>query len=104
MSEFKLPLDELMEKFTKSEMAIMSWSSREQSSSLEKKKPKKQKKKRQLDNLREEETETSEYRTRDLPDKFYNKEGEVDLRQVTGKEAWKFFASQGLKFAPMMKR
>lgn len=34
---------------------------------------------------------------RGLPDRFYNEEGEVDLRQVTGDDAWNYFAAQGIK-------
>ena len=31
-----------------------------------------------------------------MPDKFFNEEGELDLRQVTGAEAWRFFQAQGI--------
>jgi hypothetical protein len=31
-----------------------------------------------------------------LPDRFYNKDGEVDLRQVTGEDAMKYFSKQGI--------
>jgi hypothetical protein len=33
-----------------------------------------------------------------LPPRFYNKEGELDLRQVTGAEAFKLFQAQGMVF------
>lgn len=32
-----------------------------------------------------------------LPDKFYNEYGEIDLRQVTGAEAMKYFSLLGIK-------
>lgn len=38
-----------------------------------------------------------------LPDRFFNAEGDIDLRQVTGEDAWKFFAAQGIKL-PVMPR
>lgn len=38
-----------------------------------------------------------------LPAHYYNEEGEVDLRQVTGKEAYNFFLAQGIKL-PIFQR
>lgn len=32
-----------------------------------------------------------------LPDKFFNDEGEVDLRRVTGEEARKYFSMLGMQ-------
>ena len=31
-----------------------------------------------------------------LPDRFYNEEGELDLRQVTAVDAYNFFKAQGI--------
>ena len=89
--------------FTKSEMAMMSWSSREQSASLEKKNPNKKrvipKNKRNIDELREE-----IYGEEQHVETITTEDDEPDIRKMTGKEAWKFFANQGLKFAPVVKR
>jgi len=38
-----------------------------------------------------------------LPDKFYNKEGEIDLSKVTGEEAFRYFAKLGIPL-PVIKR
>ena len=38
-----------------------------------------------------------------LPDRFFNQEGELDLRQVTAKDAWNFFKAQGI-LLPVVER
>ena len=38
-----------------------------------------------------------------LPDHFFNEEGDLDLRGVTAKEAWKFFDINGIHL-PVIQR
>jgi hypothetical protein len=95
MQEFKMPLSEIEEKFTLSEMAIMSWSSQEHMAGLEKRSVNRP--------TRTKESNTKQNKTESLPEHFYNEEGEIDLRRVTGKEAYRFLSSQGIKI-PIIKR
>ena len=88
---FGLSKRELEKKFRRSELVIMAWRSQEISASLDK--PKEDKT-----------TETKKKRfysdaqvPQGLPDRFYNEAGEIDLRNVTGEEAYKFMMSQGIK-------
>jgi len=113
MQELKMSMDEIEEKFTKSELIIMSWTSQEQAAGLEEETKRKRssiKSKTQLQELTEElsgkEIEnTSPVRTQEgLPDNYYNEEGEVDLRKVSGKEAVRLLSAMGMHFMPMMKR
>lgn len=100
MQEFKMPYRELRERFTISEIAIMSWSSKEQMLRLER--PRKEK-------IQLPEPDEFEVRKdlvlRDEPEKT---EAELemenmDMRQIKGRDAYKIFASQGLKF-PIIKK
>jgi len=111
MQEFKMSMDEIEEKFTKSELMIMSWTSQEQAAHLEEETKRKKtsiKNKTQLQDLEEElsgkEITTVERQSSDLPDRYYNEEGEVDLRKVSGKEAVRLLSAMGMHFMPMMKR
>jgi len=80
-------------KFRRSELIIMAWRSQEVSASL----------KMQTDGTtqppagRKKKTYSDAQVPQGLPDKFYNKDGEIDLRQVTGPEAYQFMMSQGIK-------
>jgi hypothetical protein len=92
MQEFKMPLSEIEDKFTLSEMAVMSWSSQEQMANLEKKTDR--------PTIR---TKNKRQNKEGLPEHFYNESGEIDLRRVTGKEAYKFLSAQGIKI-PIIQR
>lgn len=93
MQEFKMSMTEIYHKFTKSEIAIMSWTSQEQVINLEKK--------TQTKPVQKEQSNIEG----DLPEHFYNEQGEVDLRRVTGKEAVKFLAAQGIRgIIPIQKK
>jgi hypothetical protein len=90
---FGLSKREMEAKFRRSELIIMAWRSQEVSASLKMKtdgtdQPPVGKKRK---------TYSDAQVPRNLPDKFYNKDGEVDLRQVTGAEAYKYMMSQGVK-------
>lgn len=132
-----MPLREVEEKFTKSEMIMFAWRSQEQYwnfkskmdndeyaedesedlpedestgdvdvdkmyAALDKKygakkqkKPEKVKVKRTRDGYRKQYGGNVKIPT-NLPAHFYNKDGEVDLRQVTGNEAYQYFARLGV--------
>jgi hypothetical protein len=92
---FQLPLREIKERFTWSEVVLMGWRSQEQVHQLKKKTPKgigahagdgKPRKHYSPGEIPD-----------NLPDRFFNEEGEVDLRQVTGRDAVQYLAAIGLK-------
>lgn len=113
METFLLPLHEVNERFTKSELYIVAWRSQEQHHHLKKK----------MKDAKTENTQSKERRTRygpydqipdGLPDEFYAQDtvkdkfgkvmaspGEVNLSQVTGDKARKYMASIGMPFPEM---
>ena len=99
-----------MEKFTTSEMAIMAWSSQEQMADLGKDKGTRNR----LEDLKE----TQDFLKDGIGNPNYEQdrynefsqsrgpvtdEGDVDLRQFTGKQIWNYFRSQGIVF-PIIQR
>jgi hypothetical protein len=84
---FGLSKREMEKKFRRSELVTLAWRSQEVSVSFETKEGKPQKK-RKYSNAQV---------PQNLPDHFYNEDGEIDLRQVTGPEAYKFMMMQGVK-------
>lgn len=95
---FGMSKRELEAKFTKSELVLLAWRSQEVSASMEKStggaSTGQGRRKSYSDAVVPE----------GLPDKFYNKEGEVDLRQVTGKEAYKYMSAIGIRLPIMGRR
>lgn len=93
---FQAPLHEIEERFKKSELAIVAWSSQEQSEHLRQR-------------MKQSETKgQAQYGTppnakippgssvpEGLPARFFNKDGELDLRGVTGMEAWQYMQAIG---------
>jgi hypothetical protein len=88
---------ELEQKFTKSEMFFVAWRSTEVAFQMEKK-------------FKTPVGTAGEMPTRDfggvkvpqnLPAHFFNAQGELDLRGVTGKEAHRYFQSLGIPLAVM---
>jgi len=109
MQEFKKPWIAICKEFTVSELAMMSWSSREQSASLRRDMPDVK------HNLTAEEflekgmgNPTAE---EDVYNEFSEKRGpveempgdDVDLRKFKGKDLWRYFNSQGLNFPMIVK-
>ena len=106
-----LPLREIKKRFTKTDLVILAWRSQEQAYQLKRRydtgktrKPKTRFLDRETVNAFGEEEEQPGGKRRQtegvpegLPDRFYNKDGEVDLSRVTGEDAWKYFAAQGIK-------
>lgn len=94
---FGLSKRELEKKFCRSELVLLAWRSQEIAAQLEESAgtaPAASGKKRQYTDANVPEG---------LPDRFYNKDGEVDLRQVTGEEAYRYFSSMGIRL-PVMGR
>ena len=91
MQEFKMSLEELEEKFTKSEMGMMSWSSQESLASMDNKmKTTKRDNEHQEVNLEDDGLPRNEF-------------GEVDISKMTGKQAAAYLGSKGLHFMPICK-
>lgn len=106
METFSLPLSEIGRRFTWSEIVMMGWRSQEQAYQLRSKradardedwqgKPpveqgKKKKPRKQYDGHVPE----------NLPDRFFDEEGEVNLSKVTIKDAIKYMHAQGFKIPP----
>lgn len=94
---FGLSKRELEKKFTRSELVLLAWRSQEMSASLE----------RQTESPKGAQSAQPKRVYLDaqvpqgLPDHFYNKDGEIDLRQVSGEEAYKYMSSVGIKL-PIM--
>ena len=95
---FGLPKREIEKKFVRSELVLLAWRSQEISASLERTTSSEgapatgaKRKKRYTDAQVPE----------NLPDNFYNEEGEIDLRRVTGEEAYKYMSSVGVKLPVM---
>jgi hypothetical protein len=82
----------LEERFTRSEMVLLAWRSQELSAEMSK---------------QSQGTDTGKVKQTDasipvgLPDHFYNEKGEVDMRNVTGEEAYRYMSSQGIRL-PIM--
>jgi len=91
---------EIEKKFTRSEILLMSWRSQEMSYLM----------KKQTDGIMSSAQQKAQRHRgkplsgeipEGLPDHFFNEEGEIDLRQVTGEEAYKYMSSIGIKLPVM---
>lgn len=92
---FHLSKREIDEKFTKSELYLLSWRSMETAHQMERKVPvdKPMEKMRSYGNVQV---------PADLPKQFYDENGEVNLSKVTGREAYKYLSALGFKMPVMM--
>jgi hypothetical protein len=91
---FGLSKRELEAKFMKSEVVLLAWRSQELANNMNKDSDRPALGKRRPHSFDVSVPEG-------LPDHFYNKDGEIDLRQVTGEEAYRYFSSQGIRL-PIM--
>lgn len=91
-----MPLEEVWERFTKSEMAILSWRSQEQYWQMKMRMGDRPRRKQKVDKKAAQQLAKAREGSRldyedelvdNLPDKYFNNEGELDLRNVTGPEA-----------------
>jgi len=97
-----MPLHEIHERFTRSELFLMAWRSQEQNFNLNKRIKK-------YENRSHEgyvSNEHPHYGANDiipegLPSHFFNEEGEVDLSRVTGMEARKYMQAIGIPMPVM---
>lgn len=92
METFHLPLREIEERFTRSELVFVAWRSQELHHNMMKDHPTIAKTKS---------GKRSKYSMEDkgpqgMPDRFFNKDGEIDLRQVSGEDARMYFAKLGI--------
>lgn len=93
---FHEPVKVVEMRFTKSEMFIMSWRSREIYAKMQPKKGPPQ------PGAPMEHAAQVQPQVSGLPPEFTNAEGELDLRQVRGDQAWQFLMKQGIH-VPMIK-
>lgn len=80
-----MPLREIEERFTKSELVLMAWRSQEMHHNLQKDMPKKKKGKK-----------GNKYSADDIgpegmPDEFFDENGEINLSKVKGEQARRYF-------------
>jgi hypothetical protein len=88
---FGLSKREIEKKFRRSELSILAWRSQEVSASFDK-----QTESPAISTGKRKKNYAGQV-PEGLPDHFYNEDGEIDLRQVTGAEAYKFLMAQGMK-------
>lgn len=97
---FGLSKREIEKKFTRSEMMLLAWRSQETAFQL--------KSSSEVPGAGAEVANRKRYSDAQipegLPDRFFNKDGEVDLRQVTGEEAYRYLSSMGIKLPVMLGR
>jgi|SRR5580698_293005 hypothetical protein len=100
---FHIPLREVRAKFTWSELVLMGWRSREQTTMLKNKTgnigggtTNDGKQKPGTNNKGRRQYAPWELVPANLPERFYNEEGEVDLSRVTGNDAVKYLAAIGM--------
>jgi hypothetical protein len=92
----RIPSREINERFTTSELVFVAWRSQESADQL----------KKSVDTPSKTDDATVPRGAKTptgLPKEFYNPEGELDLRQVTGRQALEYFKTLGITF-PVMAR
>jgi len=94
-----MPLCEIEERFCKSELGIIGWRSQEVAYHMDKKMKKGSAEAGPSEEARAHFNDPS--LPTSLPERFFNKEGELDLRGVTGADALKFLGMQGVN-VPMV--
>jgi len=122
METFTMPLHEIQERFTKSELFMMAWRSQEQHYHLKKKMPKRDSENYEYEDVAGRRNAIGmrhRYSSTDIipegtPERFYAQDvirdergkvkaspGEINLSQVTGEEARKYMAALGIRFPVM---
>lgn len=88
-----MPFYEIEERFTRSDLAVVGWRSQETSYKLD----------QQMKRGHAAAGPPADFKIPEgttipagLPERFFNKDGELDLRQVTGADALKFLRAQGI--------
>ncbi len=98
METFCLPIHEINERFTKSELFIVAWRSQEQHNHMKKRMAKPEGSGQGEYVVSRRRYGANDILPDNLPEKFFNEEGEVDLSRVTGSEARKYMAAVGIHF------
>jgi hypothetical protein len=93
---FQMPLREIKERFTWSEIVLMGWRSQEQTHQLKSKSGNIRSWKEDKANVKQRKAYAEGEIPANLPDRFFNEEGEVDLRKVTGRDAVQYLAAVGI--------
>lgn len=106
MEAFKLPMREVRKRFTKSELAMVAWRSGEMAHNMTSKTRESAQSRpsgQQIESTgvppvySDAEVRALEARMGPVAYKIANKEGEVDLRQLTGNEALQFMGAMGIR-------
>jgi len=111
MEAFQAPLREIQNRFTKSEIVIMGWRSAEQAYKMrlridrvseddesQEDRPQFENKRTQTENKRRKKKEYADADVpENLPDRFYDEDGEVNLSKATLKDAVKYMNAIGIK-------
>jgi len=92
---FQMPLREIRERFTWSEIVLMGWRSAEQAHQLKDKTPASLRKTATVSGKPRRHYGPGDMVPDNLPDRFFNEEGEVDLSKVTGRDAVQYLAKLG---------
>lgn len=102
---FQMPLSEIRERFTISEQVMLSWKNQETLHNMKSNRPAGQGASKRSGAPRQEYDDPN---INNLPDRFFNKEGELDLSGVKGEEAATVMNKQlqalGLKPMPVFRR
>jgi hypothetical protein len=104
MESFKLPMREVRQKFTKSELAIMAWRSAELSHNMKNRSrgpsremlPQGDWSPKPQGVIEDRELSILEERLGPIAYKIENEKGELDLRKLTGDEAVRFMGALGI--------
>lgn len=99
MESLKLPVREIEERFTKSELGVVAWRSQERYHQMSKRMKKAT---REMPSMGEKQ-EIDARMPSGLPRRFFNEEGELDLSKVNSVDAAKYFQSIGMPL-PIMPR
>lgn len=102
MEALKIPLREVRRRFTKSEMFIMAWRSTEQYHQMMKRMKSPPKSLGDVGtNGKKRNIPSNAYVPEGVPDKFFDKDGNLDCSLVTGDEAVQYLNAVGIKIPVM---
>lgn len=112
MESTKLPLREIKKRYKKSEMAIMAWRSSEMAFNMKanlhvpqgQRVAQPQQREELHSAVSDDALALLERRLGPIVSKLENKNGEIDLGQLTGEEALRYMNAMGMPFAPGVTR
>jgi hypothetical protein len=97
----QLPLEEIRERFTWSEMVLLGWRSQEQSHNWKKRSKGLGKREHHEPAGDKRHYGADDSIPEGLPERFYDEEGSVNLSKVKGKEAVAYMNALGFKIPPI---